>query len=252
MLLLEAKKIYKTFGEGESAYTVLRGLDLSIAQGEVCALVGPSGCGKSTLLHLLGLLERQDAGEIRFAGIDVSSLSSAEADRVRNENMGFIYQFHHLLHEFTVIENVMMPLLINGVSRKEARARAYGVLESVCVAEQSQKMPAEISGGQRQRVAVARALVHKPKMVLADEPTGNLDEENADSVFEVFLNLSRSSDAGVLIVTHNMELAKKADRILYMVNGMVEMITDEISGSKGVKQRSRRGVSGAKGKAKSA
>ncbi|RKW41567.1 MAG: lipoprotein-releasing ABC transporter ATP-binding protein LolD [Moraxella sp.] len=218
--ILEAKSISKIYDEGKIKTEVLLGLDLTIQAGERVAIVGSSGSGKSTLLHLLGGLDTPTTGEVWLKGVCLNQLNETQRGELRNQYLGFIYQFHHLLAEFTATENVAMPLLMRkNVSILEAKELANELLQKVGLAHRSHHRPSELSGGERQRVAIARALVAKPALVLADEPTGNLDDENAHAVFELLSELQSTFGMALLMVTHDKALAKKADRMLVMKSG---------------------------------
>jgi lipoprotein-releasing system ATP-binding protein len=212
----------RTFVQGDARIEVLRGVDLSVATGEIVALLGPSGSGKSTLLQAVGLLEGGFEGSIRIAGQEVASIGDAERTRVRRETLGFVYQFHHLLPDFDARENVILPQLVRGVTRSEAGRRADSLLGALGLAERLTHRPSKLSGGEQQRVAVARALANRPALVLADEPTGNLDEATADVVFAEFLRLVRDEGSAALVATHNERIAAKMDRILRLHDGLIE------------------------------
>ena len=211
--ILELKNIHKNFRLGEDDIEVLNGIEISIQQGETFAIVGPSGSGKTTLLQIIGLLDSPTSGELYLRGESPEDLNDKSKSRLRNEFFGFIYQFHHLLNEFTALENTMMPLLIREQTTKEARTKAQDLLIRIGLEHRINHKPHELSGGECQRVAVARALVTSPSLILADEPTGNLDPETADRVFDSFLDLNRSLNTSLIMVTHNQELAKRMDKV---------------------------------------
>lgn len=216
----------KEFTEGPTVVRVLRGVNLSVARGERVAIIGASGAGKTTLLQLLGGLDTPTRGSVTVLGRDLATLGQAERGRVRNQSIGFVYQFHHLLPEFTALENVAMPLLLRRLSLGEVEARARRVLERVGLAERVEHKPGELSGGERQRVAVARALVTEPAVVLADEPTGNLDHRTGDLVFELMLELNAETGASLVVVTHDNARARRMDRVLHMEDGSLRDVTD--------------------------
>ncbi|MEC9291210.1 MAG: ABC transporter ATP-binding protein [Pseudomonadota bacterium] len=217
--VLDIKAVSKTYGTGNGELTVLSGADLILNKGERVAIVGQSGSGKSTLLHIAGLLDAPTAGEVMLNGVSVNAFSDRKRSAVRNSTFGFIYQTHHLMPDFTALENVMMPARIAGMSQKAALTRAHELLAKVGLAHRLEHRPSELSGGEGQRVAIARALMNKPEVLLADEPTGSLDPENADSVFELFESLVKEEGMALLMVTHNPELASRCDRVLNLDHG---------------------------------
>lgn len=220
--MLELQGIEKGYNRGKpSEVIVLRGATLSVAKGEIVALVAPSGAGKSTLLHIAGLLDTPDTGSVRLGGREMGGLSDKARTEARRAEVGFIYQFHHLLPEFTALENVVMPQLANGVGKAQAEARGMELLAKVGVAARAGHRPAALSGGEQQRVAFCRALANAPKLLLADEPTGNLDPGTSDQVFGVLMDLVRSTGLSALIATHNLDLAARMDRIVRLSGGQV-------------------------------
>jgi lipoprotein-releasing system ATP-binding protein len=213
--------VIRTYRSAAGDLPVLRGVDLSLAAGEIVALVAPSGTGKSTLLHLAGLLEKPDGGEVLIDGRDSGRLSDVERTAIRRDRIGFVYQFHHLLAEFTALENVVLPQMIAGTSRRAARSRATMLLESFGLGSRTGHLPGKLSGGEQQRVAIARALANAPAVILADEPTGNLDVGTADKVFAELLGIVRGQGVSALIATHNAELASRMDRTVTLRNGLI-------------------------------
>ena len=222
-MVISCRNLHKTFTQGELNVPVLKGINLNVARGESIAIVGASGSGKSTLLHLLGGLDHASGGSVAILGQDVQAMNEAQRGTLRNRALGFVYQFHHLLAEFTALENVAMPLLIRGMAKKEAEPIAAHILHLVGLAARVAHLPAELSGGERQRVAVARALVTEPACVLADEPTGNLDRASAQTLFELMQELNGRLNTSFIVVTHDLELANKMQRQLRLVDGVLNM-----------------------------
>lgn len=220
--ILEARRLRKTFRSGDgSLIEVLSEVDLRVVHGEIVAIIGASGAGKSTLLHLLGALDGPTGGEVLLDGVSYSDLLEDDKDDLRNRKLGFVFQFHHLLREFSALENVMMPLLIAGWNEARARGRAEELLAAVELAGRMTHRPSELSGGEQQRCAVARALVHDPKVLLADEPSGNLDHLHREQLHELLTGLARDLETALVLATHNRALAERADRVLALVNGQL-------------------------------
>ena len=222
--VIHAEALAKTYAEGSMRTPVFDGLELSVTAGETVAIVGASGAGKSTLLHLLGGLDTPTAGEVYVAGQKMSALSDSARGKLRNRALGFVYQFHHLLPEFTALENVMMPVMLGGADARVAMQRATELLQNVGLGHRIGHKPGELSGGERQRAAVARALVNQPACVLGDEPTGNLDERTAANVFELMLELNRAQQTSLVLVTHDRRLARKLDRVLELHEGKLRQL----------------------------
>ncbi|HYW17676.1 MAG TPA: ABC transporter ATP-binding protein [Allosphingosinicella sp.] len=220
--VLAVKGLRRSFRQGEVTIDVLRGIDLAVRPGEIVALLGPSGSGKSTLLQAVGLLEGGFDGSIRIAGEEVAELGDGNRTRVRRDTLGFVYQFHHLLPDFTALENVVIPQLVKGATREQAEERSRSLLGTLGLADRVTHRPSKLSGGEQQRVAVARALANRPALILADEPTGNLDEATADIVFAEFLRLVRDEGSAALVATHNERIAAKMDRVLRLHEGVLE------------------------------
>jgi len=222
--VLALDQVRKVFRQGGVQLVVLNGIDLALAPGELVALVGPSGAGKSTLLHVAGLLERPDGGGVRIAGQDCGSLGDERRTQLRRAALGFVYQFHHLLPEFSALENVMLPQMIAGVARGAARDKAAGLLARVGLGERLGHRPARLSGGEQQRVAIVRALANDPKILLADEPTGNLDHATAEGVMATLIEVTRATGLAALIATHNLDLARRLDRIIALEDGQLKPV----------------------------
>ncbi len=221
-IALQLTSVWRRYKSGSEFLDVLRGAELEIHSGEIVGLVGPSGSGKSSLLHAAGLLEKPTEGQVTIDGEACENMSDGERTRVRREKLGFVYQFHHLLPEFTALDNVALPLMIDGVARKDARVEAERLLVLLGLEARLQHQPAQLSGGEQQRVAIARALVNKPRLILADEPTGNLDPETSNTVFEAMFNLVRNEGAAALIATHNFDLAGLMDRVVTLRQGKLQ------------------------------
>ena len=220
--ILECHNLVKTFAEASLNVEVLRGIDLSVKQGERVAIMGASGSGKSTLLHVMGGLDSVTSGEVIINGENLSSLDEASKGRLRNQTLGFVYQFHHLLPEFTALENVAMPLLIRGDSVVSAKQKALDMLNKVGLSQRMEHKPAELSGGERQRTAIARALITRPLCLFADEPTGNLDHKTADAVYDLMLELNDELGTSIIMVTHDVNLANKLQRVLMLEDGVLK------------------------------
>jgi lipoprotein-releasing system ATP-binding protein len=222
---LELRGVRRVFKQAGTELVVLNGIDLVLRPGEIVALVGPSGAGKSTMLHVAGLLERADGGAVLIGGEDCGRLGDDRRTLLRRSEIGFVYQFHHLLPEFSALENVMLPQMIAAVPRRQAREKAAGLLERVGLAPRAGHRPARLSGGEQQRVAIARALANDPKILLGDEPTGNLDQATGENVLEALLGLVRDTGLAALIATHNLDLARRLDRIVALADGRLRAVT---------------------------
>ncbi len=227
--IIQVEKLFKSFQNGTRRVDVLKGIDLAFAQGERAAIVGASGVGKTTLLHILGTLDRPTSGKVLYHGDDVFEMDERELALFRNREIGFVFQFHHLLPEFNAIENTMMPCLIRGFPKKEAYGRAESILTLVGLGDRLTHKPGELSGGEQQRVAVARALVLEPKVLLADEPTGNLDTRTGESVFDLLIELNRIKGVTLIVVTHNLRLAAKMSRQIHLVDGKAQEQKESLS-----------------------
>jgi lipoprotein-releasing system ATP-binding protein len=223
---LELRGLCRVYKQAGAELRVLDGIDLALRPGEVVALVGPSGAGKSTLLHLAGLLERPDGGAVLIGGEDSGGLSDERRTQLRRSHIGFVYQFHHLLPEFSALENVMLPQMIAGVARRRARGKAAELLDSVGLGPRASHRPARLSGGEQQRVAIVRALANDPRILLGDEPTGNLDHATGESVLNTLLDLVRRTGLAALIATHNLDLARRLDRIVALEDGRLKPVAD--------------------------
>ncbi len=227
--IIQIKNLTKIFGDGVEI-KALDGVDLDIKRGEFMSIIGPSGSGKSTLLNQIGILDTPTSGTILLNGVDVTKMSDKERSRTRNKELGFIFQYHHLLPDFNALENVMMPLLISGIKSSQARKVARKVLDEVGLGDRMKHRPNQLSGGQNQRVAIARALVNKPSIVIGDEPTGNLDSKASDSIYELLRKLNREHEQTFILVTHDEQMAAKTDRVIRLVDGkVVEDLRDEAS-----------------------
>ncbi len=217
--ILKSHQLHKVYIDGSAKVNVLKDINLSIAKGDRMAIIGPSGSGKSTLLHLLGGLDQPSKGTVSIHDTNWQKINEKQRCQLRNQNLGFVYQFHHLLPEFTALENVAMPLLLSGMTIADAQQKAGKILDQVGLKSRVQHKPAQLSGGERQRVAIARALVHQPQCVLADEPTGNLDQSTAHKVFDLMLDLNKKMNTALVIVTHDVQLANRMDRVLELHEG---------------------------------
>ncbi len=222
--VLRCQALTKRYQDADREVEVLKGIDLTVQQGESISIIGSSGSGKSTLLHLLGGLDDATSGEVDIMGKSIQKMKAQQQGRWRNHHLGFIYQFHHLLAEFSALENVAMPLLIRGLSKKSALKTAESMIEKVGLVNRQTHKPSELSGGERQRIAIARALVTQPACILADEPTGNLDEENAERVYQLMLDLNNEMQTSLIVVTHDRKLASRASRQLQLLNGQISSV----------------------------
>ncbi len=220
-LAISAKDLKKTYTDGTNSLEVLKGIDLEIKQGEIAALTGPSGAGKSTLLHILGLMDQATSGTLNVFGQDPSGLEEPEKDLIRNRKVGFLFQFHYLLPSMTLLENAALPLRIAGTSAKESMEKAAVILSEVGLSQRVHHLPSRVSGGEQQRAALARAMISRPKLLICDEPTGNLDLERGEEIRQLIWNLARKENSAVIVATHNLDLAKSADRIIKIVDGRI-------------------------------
>ncbi|MCP4271282.1 MAG: lipoprotein-releasing ABC transporter ATP-binding protein LolD [Gammaproteobacteria bacterium] len=223
-IIIQCKQLAKTYDDGASKVEVLNHLDLEVYKGERLAIIGQSGSGKSTLLHLIGALDQATSGNVMIHGTDIHKLNAKKQGEFRNRHLGFVYQFHHLLAEFTALENVAMPLLIRGITPADAVRKSLELIERVGLADRQSHKPGELSGGERQRISLARALVTEPDCVLADEPTGNLDQQTADETYDLMMSLNKSLDISFVIVTHDRKLATRMNRTLRLIDGRLENV----------------------------
>ncbi len=220
--IVEVNDVFKSFDQGEHHLEILKGINLNIASGEIVALVGASGAGKSTLLHIMGLLEHADSGDVIMSGIPTKELNDIKRTKIRRHEIGFVYQFHNLLPEFSALDNVIMPQLVAGVSKSDAKKRSAELLDKMGLTERLTHLPSELSGAEQQRVAIARAIANRPRLILADEPTGNLDEKTGNGVMDILLGLSKDEGISALIATHNNTLAHRMDRVILLKDGEVK------------------------------
>lgn len=225
--LITTTNLHKNYQDGKSVTNVLNGITFSINAKDMTAIIGSSGSGKSTLLHILGGLDTPSSGEVIFKSTSLNQLSDVQKAALRNKEIGFVYQFHHLLSDFTAVENIAMPLLISGMKGKEALARSFDMLESVNLSHRAKHRPSELSGGERQRIAIGRALINHPSIVMADEPTGNLDQSTAETIFELLMSLNAQYGTAFLVVTHDLNLAKKMDQQYMMSQGALTLLASD-------------------------